>query len=174
MKNAAVRWFLCAVVVTSVSACGGGEQAEPEESASTASATGDLTAFQLEHGIGPVTEVVELGDPDEELAERGQEIFALKCAACHKLGERYIGPPLGTVLDRRTPTYVLNMMMNPTEMTQRHPDAKALLAEYIAPMPNQDLTQEDARAVLEYLRLGDDEADDGVEDEPEDSAGGSN
>src|SRR5690606_21919827 len=66
--------------------------------------------------------------------------------------ERYIGPPLGNVLLRRSPAYTMNMMMNPTEMSQRHPVAKALLAEYLAPMPFQDLSEQDARALVEYLR----------------------
>ena len=46
----------------------------------------------------------------------------------------------------------MNMILNPEEMVQRHPEAKAMLAEYIAPMANQSLTQEEARAILEYIR----------------------
>ncbi|HJS47694.1 MAG TPA: cytochrome c, partial [Gemmatimonadales bacterium] len=107
---------------------------------------------QLEHGIGPVTEVVTLEAPDHELAEDGEELFATKCSACHKLGERYVGPALHDVLQRRSPTYVMNMILNPQEMYEKHPVAKGLLAEYLSFMPDQGLTQEEARAVLEYLR----------------------
>jgi mono/diheme cytochrome c family protein len=134
-----------ALVALSAWSCGGAPQDAPEADA-PAPAVGELTAFQLEHGIGPVTQPVELGAPDHELAEAGEELFKLKCMACHRTGERYIGPALGDVLDRRSPAYVMNMMMNPTEMTERHPEAKALLAEYLAPMPSQDLTEADARA----------------------------
>lgn len=148
---------ILAVASALTAGCGGGapEQESGEEQAAPApvAAGGELTDFQLEHGIGPVTEPVQLGEPDEELAAAGEQIFNLKCMACHRLEDRYIGPPLGDVLDRRTPTYVMNMMLNPTGMTERHPDAKAVLAEYLAPMPNQDLTVEEARSVLEYLRL---------------------
>jgi cytochrome c len=133
-------------------ACGGGQTGD-EPPPPPASASSELTPFQLEHGIGPLTQPVELGEPSRELAEEGEELFKLKCMACHRIEERYIGPPLASVLDRRTPTYVMNMMLNPTGMTERHPEAKALLAEYLAPMPNQDLTQEEARALLEYIRL---------------------
>ena len=63
-----------------------------------------------------------------------------------------MGPPLGDVLGHRTPTYVMNMILNPQEMYERHPAAKQMLAEYLSYMPNQGLTAEEARAVVEYLR----------------------
>jgi mono/diheme cytochrome c family protein len=142
------------LLVVTLGACGGerapGGEAQPP--AGGAPPAAELTPFQQEHGIGPVTEVVTLGAFDHELAEDGQELFATKCSACHKLGERYVGPALGDVLTRRTPTYVLNMILNPEEMYQKHPVAKGLLAEYLSYMPNQQLTQEQARAVVEYLR----------------------
>ena len=114
-------------------------------------AAGGLSAAQLEHGIGPVT-AFEVGPIDPAMAATGEELFRLKCTACHKLDERYIGPPLGDVTTKRSPAFVMNMIMNPEEMTQKHPEARALLAEYVAPMANQSLTQEEARAILEYLR----------------------
>jgi len=46
----------------------------------------------------------------------------------------------------------MNMILNPDEMVQKDPIAKALLAEYLSPMANQNLTEEQARAVLEYFR----------------------
>jgi len=132
--------------------CGGSDQPAAEPAGGAAPAAASLSPFQLEHGIGPVTEPVALAGFDEELAEEGEELFETKCSACHKLGERYVGPPLGDVLDRRSPTYVLNMVLNPQEMYERHPEAKQLLAEYLSYMPNQGLTREQARAVVEYLR----------------------
>jgi mono/diheme cytochrome c family protein len=99
-----------------------------------------------------VTEVVVLGAPDHELAEDGEKIFTQKCSACHKMGEKYVGPPLGGIVDRLGPTFVMNMALNPEEMYTRHPDVKKLLGEYMTQMPNQQLTQPDARAIVEYLR----------------------
>jgi cytochrome c len=134
---------------TLIAACGGGDESEAPDAG--AAQAGGLTQEQLEKGIGPA-ESVSLGAIDEALAERGEEIFTMKCTACHKLDERYVGPPLNDVLDRRTPEYVMNMMLNPAEMLEKHPEAKAMLAQYLTPMPNQSLTEDDARAVLEYLR----------------------
>ncbi|MGQ0668085.1 MAG: c-type cytochrome, partial [Actinomycetota bacterium] len=84
--------------------------------------------------------------------EQGRQIFETKCSMCHKMEETYVGPPLGEVLEKRTPAYILNMILNPQEMVEKHPVAKQLLAERMSFMPNQQLTLADARAVLEYLR----------------------
>ena len=47
----------------------------------------------------------------------------------------------------------MNMILNPDEMLKSDPIAKALYAEYNNMiMLNQNLSQEDARAVAEYLR----------------------
>lgn len=150
-----------------LSACGDAgdadDDADSDAVASSAAADG-LTPFEREHGIGPIKEPVELGAPDASLASAGEEIFRMKCTACHRVEERYIGPALGNVLERRSAEYTMNMMMNPTEMTQRHPVAKALLAEYLAPMPFQDLTEQDARALIEYLRTVADSASTGQAD----------
>lgn len=43
-------------------------------------------------------------------------------------------------------------MLNPDENLHRHPEAKKLLAEYMTPMPNQNLTIDDAKALLDYFR----------------------
>lgn len=149
-------WGAGAVLVIAVLACGGAPESGGDGSSDGAgsenAATGELTAFQMEHGIGPVTEVVELGELDPALAAAGGEVFAVKCSACHKLEERYVGPALGDVTLRRSPTYIMNMILNPQEMYEQHPEAKALLAEYLSFMPNQNVSQDDARAVVEYLR----------------------
>jgi mono/diheme cytochrome c family protein len=111
-----------------------------------------LTAFQLEHGIGPITDEVVLGEPDEELAREGEELFQFNCEACHRMEQRFVGPPLGDVLDRRSPTFVLNMILNPEQMAREHPEGQKLLAEYPLIMPFQNISEDEARAILEYLR----------------------
>ena len=110
-----------------------------------------LSPDELEHGLGPIR-TVDLGPVDAALAAQGQQSFETKCAACHKLDARYVGPPLGDVLVRRSPAFVMNMMLNPDEMVKRHPEGQAMLAQYLTPMPNQNLTHDEARAILEYLR----------------------
>lgn len=149
------------LAITILALACGGEKAAPPPPPAAGGGTGDgeLTPFQVEHGIGPVTEVVTLGEIDGPLVAKGKETFEVKCTACHKVGERYVGPALNDVLSRRSPTYVMNMILNPNEMVERHPAAKQVLAEYMTLMANQGLTVEEARAVLEYLRTEQTKAD---------------
>lgn len=142
------------VALLGMTGCGGGgDAAPPAGGGQGAPAAAGLTPFQLEHGIGPVTEVVELpATIDQTLAARGQAEFEMKCAACHHMGERFVGPALGDVTSRRSPAFIMNMILNPQEMVEQHPVGKELLAQYMSFMPNQGITREDARAILEYLR----------------------
>jgi cytochrome c len=132
------------------------EQGAPEKTeAGEAHEEGEegLTAFQLKNGIGPITEEVKVGPVDKALAAQGEKLFTAKgCTACHKASEKYVGPALGGVTERRTPTYVMNMMLNPQEMYEKHPVARGLLAEFMTQMPNLALPKDEARAIMEYLR----------------------
>jgi mono/diheme cytochrome c family protein len=103
-------------------------------------------------GIGPV-KTVALGETiDQALADKGKAVFESKCTACHKFGERYVGPDLAGVTERRQPEWIMNMVLNPQEMVQQDPTAKELLGEFMTQMPNQNLTEDEARSVLEYFR----------------------
>ena len=135
--------------------CGrGGDPAHEAKSepAAAPAAAGDLTPFELKNGIGPVTTEIAVGPLDHEMAERGEKTFEAKCSACHKMDEKYVGPALGTVTERRTPAYIMNMILNPEGMYTRHPVAKQLLAEHLTQMPNLGLSQNEARELVEYLR----------------------
>jgi mono/diheme cytochrome c family protein len=148
-----VRHHLLLLSTVLLAACGGnGGDSGADDGAATAAGAGELTPFQVKHGIGPVTDAVTLGALDKELAEKGEDVFELKCASCHKLDQRYVGPPLGDVLTRRTPAYVMNMILAPDTMYTRHPEARALLAQYATQMPNLHLTRDEARSIVEYIR----------------------
>lgn len=138
---------------------GCGNASESDSSEANRSGTEETTSVveinssdpMANKGIGPITHV-DLAEIDESLAQQGQELFESKCLACHKMGKRFVGPDLTGVLDRRSPEWVMNMILNPEEMVKEDPLAKELLAEYMSPMANQSLTQEEARAILEYFR----------------------
>lgn len=135
----------------SAAACGKHDK-DPAAEPSKPATESDLTAFELENGIGPVKEAVVVGTIDPALARKGHELFEAKCSMCHKMDTTYVGPSLGEVTKRRTSTYIMNMILNPQEMVERHPIAKKLLAERMTFMANQGLKVEEARAVVEYLR----------------------
>jgi len=112
----------------------------------------ELAEFQLKNGIGPVTKPIKLEDElDPAMIERGKEVFELRCSACHYLNSRYIGPPLGNIVDVRTPAYIMNMTLNPSEMIERHPIAQGLYEEYSTRMTDQNISKKDARAIVEFL-----------------------
>ena len=90
---------------------------------------------------------------DQEMAAHGADVFKKMCTACHRPDKKFIGPSPKDILNRRAPEWVMNMILNPDEMVQKDPLAKALLIEFNgSPMANQNLSEEDARAVLEYFR----------------------
>src|SRR5690606_32418763 len=85
----------------------------------------ELSDEELRHGVGPIEEV-ELGPIDPRLAARGEEIFRSLCASCHMFDQRYVGPPLRGVTQRRSPEFIMNMILNPDEMARRHPGVRAM------------------------------------------------
>lgn len=108
----------------------------------------DMTAT----GIGPIDNLA-FGEIDQEMVHAGEALFGQKCTACHKIDARYIGPSLKGIYDRRNPAWVMNIMLNPTEMIKKDPTAIQLLKEYNnVVMYNQNLTVEEARALAEYFR----------------------
>ena len=108
-----------------------------------------------DRGIGPITHVDINNEIDNNMAERGQELFKSMCSACHKIDQRVIGPALAGVTKKRTPEWIMNMIMNPNQMVKENAQARKLLAEYISPMANQNLTEEETRFILEYFRKND-------------------
>ncbi|RFN60255.1 c-type cytochrome [Marixanthomonas ophiurae] len=104
-------------------------------------------------GVGPVKNL-ELGtNVDQAMANAGGELFKNKCTACHKADRKFIGPAPTGILERRSPEWVMNMILNPEVMVKEDPVAKELLIEFNgSPMANQGLTEDEARKILEYFR----------------------
>ena len=104
-------------------------------------------------GIGPVTSLTLPSEIDQAMAEEGKQLFNPLCLACHKADKRFIGPSPKGIMERRTPEWIMNMILNPQEMLMKDPLAKDLLIEFNgSPMANQSLTEEQARAIVEYFR----------------------
>lgn len=104
-------------------------------------------------GVGPVKSVDLSDEIDQDLAAKGKEVYDINCMACHKPDTKFIGPAPKGILDRRSPEWTMNMILNPEKMVKEDPIAKQLLMEYNgSPMANQGLTEDEARAILEYFR----------------------
>lgn len=138
------------VAIAILASCGGGKEGgKGETTAKEATVSADPMKNK---GIGPVSHV-EMGPIDEALVAEGKQIFEEMCTACHKVDKQFIGPAPKGITSRRTPEWIMNMILNPVEMVQKDPIAKQLLIEANgAPMADQNLTEDQARKVLEYFR----------------------
>ena len=120
--------------------------------------TEELTKNQPEvHGTLIKAEDVQLTDPlNQQWINEGKSIYELKCQACHKLtSERIVGPGWQGLTKKRKPEWILNMITNVDIMLEQDPEAQKLLEECLVRMPNQNLTKEEARKVLEFQRSND-------------------
>ena len=109
----------------------------------------DLTS----KGVGPIDAITLDAAIDQAMAAQGEEVFNQMCMACHRVGKKFIGPAPNGILERRTPEWVMNMILNPEVMVKEDPLAKDLLVEFNgSPMANQSLSEDQARAILEYFR----------------------
>lgn len=107
----------------------------------------------INKGVGPIKSVTLSAEIDQALATQGEDIFGNMCTACHRSDKKFIGPAPTGILERRSPEWVMNMILNPDGMVKSDPLARDLLAEFNgAPMANQNLTEAEARAVLEFFR----------------------
>ena len=144
-------FIILIIIVLMILGCGGEKKSEAVVVQKAPNPNG-LKDFEMENGIGPVKEKLTLAPINPVKVKMGEEIFNLKCAPCHKVDERFIGPSQRYTADRRTPEYIINMILNPDEMTKKHPTGQTMLAEYLSPMTNMNLKIEDAYLVLDYLR----------------------
>ena len=150
-------FFLLSVVLWS---CGdGGEKAKSTENTDakpapkTEAASEPASDVDLSNkGIGPVS-AVTLGELDQGKVDEGKQLFSTYCVACHQAEKDFIGPSPKDILERRSPEWVMNMILNPGEMIAQDPIAKQLLKEANGvPMVGQGLTEDQARSLLEYFR----------------------
>ena len=134
-----------------------GSDSKSDKQANDPSNTSGLPDWEYKNGFGPIKKKLYLLPIDKAMADEGQKIFESKCAACHKLDERYVGPAQRDVLRRITTEFFMNMVINPEENLEKHPHTKEMLAQYMQKMTNQNINLEDARKLLEYFRLLDSE-----------------
>lgn len=142
--------------------CGGGEKKSTETQATTEqpqeqaqAATPDPNAYDPKRGEGKYTaESLALTDKlDAAMATAGETASGVKCASCHKYtDEKLVGPGWKDVTKRRAPEWIMNFITNPDPMIDKDPEVQAMLELCLVRMPNQNLTDEEARQMLEFMR----------------------
>jgi len=155
MKN----YFYVLALLTLISSCGAKSDASDSYDINKPSDSGEsiVSASQkvdLENkGVGPIKEVALSEAIDEDLARTGEGLYKQHCTICHKTDAVFIGPPPKDILKRRSPEWVMNMILAPGRMLRDDPLAKELFLEFNgSPMANQGLNQDEARAILEFFR----------------------
>jgi mono/diheme cytochrome c family protein len=122
--------------------------------------TQELTKNQPEtHGSEIKKEDLMVTNPlNAEWVTTGKNIYELKCQSCHRLTEeKLVGPGWKNVTKRREPIWIMNMITNVDMMLESDPEAQKLLEQCMVRMPNQNLSKEEARKVLEFQRSNDGE-----------------
>jgi cytochrome c5 len=148
---AAVLAFMGAVVFVSCSDSG-------SASTNTAAGTTETATAQEEvHGNEVKPGDVQLTTPlNAEWVSAGKGVYEMKCQSCHKLtNEKLVGPGWKDVTKRREPHWILNMIMNVDMMLEKDPEAQKLLEQCLVRMPNQNVSKEDSRKILEFMRSND-------------------
>lgn len=93
---------------------------------------------------------------DPAIAQKGDAIYSAKCQSCHKTtDERLVGPGFKNVTERRTPVWIMNFLTNTDEMIDIDPAMQEELEICMVRMPDQALTEEDARSIVEFFRKND-------------------
>ncbi len=117
----------------------------------------DPTAKPEVHGNEIKPGDVELTTPlNKEWVAAGKGIYEMKCQACHKLNdERLVGPGWKGVTQKREPHWIMNMITNVDMMLEKDPEAQKLLEQCLVRMPNQNISKDDSRQILEFMRSND-------------------
>lgn len=137
---------------------GGGDKKEVPASTTTTenTSTQDNPSYDPKRGEGKFKDVQVAATLDKTMADAGEKVYSVKCSGCHKLtDERLVGPGFTGVTGRHTADWIMNFVTNTDAMINKDPKAQAMLEICLVRMPNQNLTDDDARHVYEYLRRND-------------------
>jgi mono/diheme cytochrome c family protein len=109
-----------------------------------------------DNGIGKFTNIRLTHPLDDSMVSRGKALYDSRCISCHKLtDEKLVGPGWKGVTDRRTPEWIMNFITNTNVMLDSDLVAQQLVVTCVTRMPSQNLSDDQARAILEYMRKND-------------------
>ncbi len=149
--------FFTAITIL-ILACGGGNESSSGEKYNPAKDRNEKgnPTYDPNRGAGKFSEVAVDPNLNVAMAGVGEKVFGVKCSSCHKLtDEKLVGPGWKGVTARRTAPWIMNFMTNVDEMLDKDPAAQAQLELCLVRMPNQNLSDEDARSLYEFMRKND-------------------
>jgi cytochrome c5 len=145
-----------------LSSCGDNKPAS-EAPVDTKSLYGDKPAgesgnpsYDPKRGEGKFTKVDVPATLDIAMAGKGEQVFNVKCNSCHKTtDEKLVGPGWKGVTSRHSPEWIMNFVTNTDDMINKDPKVQAMLEICLVRMPNQNLSDDEARALYEFMRKND-------------------
>jgi cytochrome c551/c552 len=157
MKKLAV----ISLIVIILTACGSGAGSDTKPTTDPyavkpAEKSNENPSHDPNRGIGKFTKVEVGATLNAAMATNGEKVFEVKCSSCHKLTEeKLVGPGWKGVTARHTAEWIMNFATNTDEMLNKDPKAQAQLEICLVRMPNQNLSDDDARALYEFMRKND-------------------
>lgn len=163
MKKQIISVLSIAAVLFFAASCGGDDkkttttETTTSETPATPAAVPDAATYDPKRGEGKFDETnVKVGALDAAMATKGKAIAETKCFSCHKTSdEKLVGPGWKGVTERRTPHWIMNFITNPDPMIDKDPAVQAQLELCLVRMPNQNLAEQEARELVEYMRQND-------------------
>ncbi len=153
------KLFFLALITILAAACGSNNSTEEKHespSAEQKEASGSNPSYDLKRGEGKFTKVDVSPTLNATMATGGEKVYTVKCSACHKLtDEKLVGPGWKGVTSRHSAEWIMNFATNPDVMLNKDPKAQAMLELCLVRMPNQNLTDDDARNIYEFMRKND-------------------
>jgi len=148
------------LVVIFIGACGGNDNkgaTAPSGTSESSQNTAETSTYDPKRGEGKFDETnVTVGALDAAMAAKGKAIAETKCFSCHKItDEKLVGPGWKGVTAKHNPYWIMNFITNPDPMIDKDPEVQAQLELCLVRMPNQNLVEQEAREILEFMRQND-------------------
>ena len=156
MKSSKLITVALVLIIISIFIIAWGSDGDKKEEKSPAAQESGINQTEV-HGTEVKPGDVTLTTPlNQEWVNAGKATYELKCQSCHKLtDERLVGPGWAGVTKRREPHWIMNMITNVEMMLETDPEAQKLMEQCMVRMPNQNLTKDQSREVLEFMRSND-------------------
>ncbi len=154
------RVLLLGLFAAGLVACGNNSGSSEEKKSAEANeqkteANGN-PSYDPNRGEGKFTKVEVGATLDAAMAAEGEKTFEVKCSSCHKLtDEKLVGPGWKDVTHRHSAEWIMNFVTNTDAMLDKDPKAQAMLEICLVRMPNQNLHDDEARALYEFMRKND-------------------
>ncbi len=166
MKN--LKFLALTAFAFAMISCGGDKKTDTVPTADTATTeapTADATApaaadagsYDPKRGMGKWdASNVDVSKFDAAMADAGKKAAEVKCFSCHKLtDEKLVGPGWKGISSKHEPFWIMNFITNPDPMIDVDPELQKQLEICLVRMPNQGLSDTEARDILEFMRQND-------------------